>query len=77
MQYDIQKSKKAVSDLILKKYNPEKWEEEQAKKKKELDDLLLYVEGIKDALALQEKEESEGILFKSDSSSSRGFKPNK
>ena len=76
MQYDIEKSKKAVSDLILKKYNPEKWAEQQAEKERKTAELLAFVEGIKTALEQQEKEEEEGIIFKSDNSS-RGFKLNK
>lgn len=76
MQDNIEKSKKAVSELILKKYRPEKWAEQQADKEKKTAELLAFVEGIKTALEQQEKDEEDSILFKSDSSS-RGFQLNK
>ena len=76
MQDNIEKSKKAVSELLLKKYHPEKWAEQKSEKEKKTAELLAFVEGIKTALEQQKKDEEDSILFKSDNSS-RGFKPNK
>ncbi|OFW96824.1 MAG: hypothetical protein A2W44_12585 [Acinetobacter sp. RIFCSPHIGHO2_12_41_5] len=76
MQDNIEKSKRAVRELIMKTHHPDKWAEQKAEKEKKTAELLAFVEGIKTALEQQENEESESILFKSDSSS-RGFKLNK
>lgn len=73
MQEDIEKSKLAVRKLIMKEHRPEQYAEEQAEKEKALAETLAFVEGIKAALAAQEKEAQKSILFKSNKYSPCGF----
>lgn len=75
MQEDIEKSKKAVRELIMKQFHPEQYAEEQAQKEKDIAETLAFVEGIK--AALEQVEKSKGkALFVSDPSSPCGFTPN-
>lgn len=76
---DMEKQKSMVREIILKKYNPEQYEAEQAQKKQETAELLAFVDGVlaehnrKKAEEAQNKEDN--ILFKSDSTSPTGFSP--
>ncbi len=72
MQEDIQKSKQMVHEIIMKKYHPKEYAEEQTKKAQDLAEMLAFVEGCKIALAAQE--EVKKALFVSDPSSHCGYR---
>lgn len=77
---DIEKSKKAVQDLIKQKYQPAQWEAEQVQKKKEIDEMLAFVEGVVAEFNRKKSEEEKdaelkkaNILFKTDPLNPRGW----
>lgn len=80
MNTDIEKSKKAVRDLIRKAHQPEQWAEEQAEKKKKFDELMCFVDGVLAGLdqAKQAQEATKGKpVFITDPNDPKGFRPNR
>lgn len=80
MNNDIEKSKKAVRELIMKTHHPEEWAEEQAEKKKKLDDLRSFVDGVLAGLdqAKQAQEATKGKpVFVTDENDPKGFRPSR
>lgn len=80
MNTDIEKSKKAVQDLIKQKYHRPEWEAEQAEKKKKLDELMSFVDGVLAGLdqAKQAQEATKGKpVFVTDENDPKGFRPNR
>ncbi|MFY1051177.1 hypothetical protein ACOQNP_06080 [Ectopseudomonas khazarica] len=83
MNNDIEKSKKAVQDLIKQKYSPQEWEAEQEAKQKHLAETLAFVDGVlaaynqrKEEEAKQEDLKKSKILFKTDPLHPRGWTKN-
>lgn len=74
-----QKELNAVRDLIMKTHHPEQWAEEQAEKKKRLDELMSFVDGVLAGLdqAKQTQELAKGKpVFVTDANDPKGFRPN-
>ena len=75
-----QKELNAVRDLIMKTHHPEQWAEEQAEKKKKLDDLRSFVNGVLAGLdqVKQAQELAKGKpVFVTDENDPKGFRPNR
>lgn len=74
-----QKELNVVRDLIMKTHHPEQWAEEQAEKKKRLDELMSFVDGVLAGLdqAKQTQEATKGKpVFVTDANDPKGFRPN-
>lgn len=83
MNTDVEKSKKAVRELIMKTYHPEQWAEAQEQKKKETAELLAFVDGVLAEYNRKKAEEEKdaelkkaNILFKTDPLNARGWSRN-
>lgn len=79
MSTDIEKSKKAVRELIMQTHHPEQWAEAQAEKKKKLDELTSFIDGVLAGLdqAKQAQELAKGKpVFVTDANDPKGFRPN-
>ena len=74
-----QKELNVVRDLIMKTHHPEQWAEEKAEKKKRLDELMSFVDGVLAGLdqAKQTQEATKGKpVFVTDANDPKGFRPN-
>ncbi len=74
------KSITMVADLLKQKYHATQWEAEQAEKKKKLDKLMSFVDGVLAGLdhAKQAQEATKGKpVFVTDANDPKGFRPNR
>lgn len=74
------KSISMVGELLKQRYHPEQYAQEQEQKKKELAELLSFVDGVLAGLdqAKQAQEATKGKpVFVTDENDPKGFRPNR